>query len=126
MDPLIPAPFAATLATRPGGTAWLETLPALIGDLLARWNLRVDGPSAHGNVGVVVPVRRDGLPLALKISRPSPEVDNQITALKAWDRRGTRSNGSVFTVESLGRYHLHDVVHHLWDVRWVGSPEASG
>jgi DinB superfamily len=36
-----------------------------------------------------------------------------------WERRGTRSNGSVFTVDSLGRYHLHDVVHHLWDVRWV-------
>ena len=34
-----------------------------------------------------------------------------------WERRGTRSNGSVFTVESLGRYHLHDVVHHLVDVR---------
>jgi hypothetical protein len=34
----------------------------------------------------------------------------------AWDRRGTRSNGSVFTVASLGRYHLHDVVHHLQDV----------
>jgi hypothetical protein len=38
-----------------------------------------------------------------------------------WQRRGTRSNGSVFTVESLGRYHLHDVVHHLWDVRWVDA-----
>ena len=36
-----------------------------------------------------------------------------------WERAGTRSNGSVFTVESIGRYHLHDVVHHLWDVRWV-------
>ncbi|MGN6723102.1 MAG: DinB family protein [Marmoricola sp.] len=35
----------------------------------------------------------------------------------AWRRQGRRSNGSVFTVESLGRYHLHDVVHHLWDVR---------
>ena len=35
----------------------------------------------------------------------------------AWDRRGLRSNGDAFTVESLGRYHLHDVVHHLWDVR---------
>jgi hypothetical protein len=33
-----------------------------------------------------------------------------------WARRGTRSNGSVFTVESLGRYHLHDVAHHLYDV----------
>jgi DinB family protein len=34
----------------------------------------------------------------------------------AWARKGVRSNGDVFTVESLGRYHLHDVVHHLWDV----------
>jgi hypothetical protein len=35
----------------------------------------------------------------------------------AKDRRGVRSDGSVFTVESLGSYHLHDVVHHLHDVR---------
>ena len=34
-----------------------------------------------------------------------------------WARPGRRSNGSVFTVESLARYHLHDDVHHLWDVR---------
>ena len=33
-----------------------------------------------------------------------------------WQRTGRRSNGSFFTVETLGRYHLHDVVHHLWDV----------
>jgi hypothetical protein len=36
-----------------------------------------------------------------------------------WSREGLRSNGSEFTVESLGRYSLHDVVHHLWD---VGAP----
>jgi SAM-dependent methyltransferase len=35
----------------------------------------------------------------------------------AWQRRGIRSDGSHFTVETLGRYHLHDVVHHLHDVR---------
>lgn len=34
-----------------------------------------------------------------------------------WDRPGRRSNGSVFTVATLGTYHLHDVEHHLWDVR---------
>ncbi len=32
------------------------------------------------------------------------------------DRPGLRSNGDRFTVESLGSYHLHDVVHHLHDV----------
>ncbi len=33
-----------------------------------------------------------------------------------WSRPGRRGNGDAFTVESIGRYHLHDVVHHLWDV----------
>ena len=33
-----------------------------------------------------------------------------------WGRTGRRSNGSVFTVDSLGRYFLHDVLHHLHDV----------
>ena len=33
-----------------------------------------------------------------------------------WQRPGRRSNGSVFTVETLGVYHLHDVVHHLHDL----------
>jgi hypothetical protein len=33
-----------------------------------------------------------------------------------WERYGTRSDGKTFTVESLGRYFLHDVYHHRWDV----------
>ncbi len=33
-----------------------------------------------------------------------------------WQRRGTRSNGSQFTVETLAVYFLHDVEHHLHDV----------
>lgn len=33
------------------------------------------------------------------------------------ERRGVRSNGSEFTVLTLGRYGLHDLAHHLWDVR---------
>ncbi|HWS57333.1 MAG TPA: DinB family protein [Actinotalea sp.] len=34
----------------------------------------------------------------------------------AWDRTGLRSDGSTFTVASLGRYFVHDVAHHLHDV----------
>jgi hypothetical protein len=34
----------------------------------------------------------------------------------AWTRTGTRSDGAVFTVESLGRYLVHDPVHHVHDV----------
>jgi hypothetical protein len=33
-----------------------------------------------------------------------------------WDRSGIRSNGSRFTVLTLGRYLLHDLRHHLHDV----------
>ncbi len=33
-----------------------------------------------------------------------------------WQRRGRRSDGASFTVDSFARYLLHDPVHHLWDV----------
>lgn len=34
-----------------------------------------------------------------------------------WQRRGIRSNGSEFTVATLAVYFLHDVEHHLYDVK---------
>lgn len=39
-----------------------------------------------------------------------------------WQRTGRRSNGSVFTVETLGQYFVHDITHHLHDVE--GAPRA--
>lgn len=39
-----------------------------------------------------------------------------------WERTGRRGNGSFFTIASLGRYHLHDLVHHLVDVGHDGGP----
>jgi hypothetical protein len=35
----------------------------------------------------------------------------------AWDRTGYRSDGSEFTVATLTQYYLHDIAHHLHDVR---------
>jgi len=37
-------------------------------------------------------------------------------APEAWARGGTRGDGAVFTLETLGRYLIHDPVHHLYDV----------
>jgi len=37
----------------------------------------------------------------------------------ARERSGVRSDGSVFTIDTLGRYHLHDVVHHVHDVSYL-------
>jgi hypothetical protein len=34
-----------------------------------------------------------------------------------WQQSGRRSDGSVFTIETLAQYFLHDLTHHLHDVR---------
>jgi DinB superfamily len=34
-----------------------------------------------------------------------------------WERRGHRSDGADFSVESFARYMIHDPIHHLYDVR---------
>lgn len=34
-----------------------------------------------------------------------------------WQRAGRRSDGVSFTIDTFARYFLHDVVHHLHDVR---------
>ncbi len=36
---------------------------------------------------------------------------------ETWARRGLRDNGSEFIVDTIARYHLHDVLHHSHDVR---------
>jgi DinB superfamily len=35
----------------------------------------------------------------------------------AWDRTGNRSDGAKFTVETFGRYFIHDPIHHWHDVQ---------
>ncbi len=37
-----------------------------------------------------------------------------------WPRTGSRSDGKSFTCSSIARYHLHEVIHHLHDVRGKG------
>lgn len=34
-----------------------------------------------------------------------------------WDRSGVRSDGAPFTIDSFGRYFLHDPMHHVVDAR---------
>jgi hypothetical protein len=41
-----------------------------------------------------------------------------------WTRPGRRSDGASFTVETFGRYFIHDPVHHLYDVTGVGVPRT--
>lgn len=43
-----------------------------------------------------------------------------------WQRGGRRSDNVAFTIEALGKYHLHEVIHHLWDVSISPGPGAPG
>jgi len=36
-----------------------------------------------------------------------------------WAKQGMRSDGALFTVESIVRYLIHDVEHHLWDAHQI-------
>jgi hypothetical protein len=42
-----------------------------------------------------------------------------------WGRRGRRSDGANFTVDSFARYLVHDPMHHLWDVTGVPAEQQS-
>lgn len=37
--------------------------------------------------------------------------------VEQWQRTGFRSDGAAFTIDTISRYFLHDIVHHLMDVR---------
>jgi hypothetical protein len=43
-----------------------------------------------------------------------------------WQRRGVRSDGSEFTIETLGLYLLHDPIHHVWDIERGEEALAEG
>ena len=70
------------------GGDWLDGLPALITDLLERWDLRVDGGSRHGVAGLVLPVASPLGPAMLKLSWPHPEAEHEHLALRYWGGRG--------------------------------------
>ncbi|HEY8717047.1 DinB family protein [Pengzhenrongella sp.] len=58
------------------------------------------------------------MPVAEALARAATALADRFDAVRPdqLERPGRRSNGSVFTVRTLGQYYLHDVVHHLHDV----------
>ena len=61
---------------------------------------------------------QDPLTVADQLAEAADDVARVYAGVREeqWARPGRRSNGSVFTVETLARYHLHDIEHHLVDV----------
>lgn len=68
---------------------WLARLPAIVGELLTKWDLRPEGEVLSGEAGIVVPVNlADGTPAALKMQVPRAETRAAILGLVRWDGRG--------------------------------------
>ncbi|MEU5000903.1 aminoglycoside phosphotransferase family protein [Streptomyces sp. NPDC021622] len=88
----VPEGFAASTVQREGGRgrAWLATLPELADELLRRWDCVPTDPVTHGQVGIIVPVRRrqDDTPAVLKISFPHPGNVHEPDAFAVWAGRG--------------------------------------
>jgi len=87
----IPDAFVRTTVERERGpgAAWLDQLPAIVDELLQRWDHVPDGEVMHGGVGVIVPVRgRAGETAVLKVSFPHPGNVYEPDAFTAWGGRG--------------------------------------
>ena len=86
---MIPPGLQAYAARGPAWATWLDRLPALVRDLLAEWDLTIDGASLHGRTALVVPVRTsDDGAAVLKVAWPHPEAEHEALALQHWHGRG--------------------------------------
>lgn len=90
---LVPADFAARVAgfaaeEGPAGGDWVAALPHLVAEVLAEWELTVDGDAMTGHCSLVLPVRRPDGRAVLKLGWPHRESDGEHLALRAWDGRG--------------------------------------
>ncbi|GAA2244805.1 maleylpyruvate isomerase N-terminal domain-containing protein [Rarobacter faecitabidus] len=60
---------------------------------------------------------QDPLIVGDEIGRSARDAAREYDRVTDWSRAGLRSGGAHFTIGSIALYHLHDVVHHLWDVQ---------
>ena len=72
----------------PAGAEWVRTVPGRIREAARRWGLDLDGPPRTGWTAIVLPVRRDGEALALKVTWPHDDMRTEHLALRLWDGDG--------------------------------------
>lgn len=85
----IPATLLAHADRGEDWATWLDGLPQLVTDLLTDWALTPDGPPAHGETSLVLPVRMpDRRPGMLKVTWPHEEAEHEHLALQRWHGDG--------------------------------------
>ncbi len=99
--------------------SWLDGLPRLAREVLAEWDLSVDGAAMHGCCSLVLPVLGPaGEPAVLKLGLPDEESEHEALALQRWAGAGAvrllRADPGrrALLLERLGPHSLADE----WDV----------
>ena len=103
-----PATSVTSTGSSPSGSAGCSTEDD---PEFANWDQDATAVEEHYSEQDPAVVARSWSPRPRRSPRSTPRCTG-----RDWERPGRRSNGSFFTVASLGRYQLHDVVHHLVDV----------
>ncbi|MET0448876.1 MAG: aminoglycoside phosphotransferase family protein [Aeromicrobium sp.] len=70
---------------------WIDGLPRTVRDLLAEWDLELDGPLMHGETALVVPVTTQDRRAVLKLGWPHEEGRHEILGLQTWHGDGAVS-----------------------------------
>ena len=116
----IPADLDTRRSLGPDWGVWLDRLPRLAEELLAEWQLSLDGTAMHGFVSLVLPVRTvAGRPAALKITFDGDdESEHEGLALQRWGGAGAvrllRADPHRRAL-LLERLHTEDLTE-VWDV----------
>jgi streptomycin 6-kinase len=66
------------------GAAWLDTLPSLLAECEARWNIKIGAPFALSFNYVAPALTREGQSVALKLGLPNPQLAGEIRALQLY------------------------------------------
>ena len=87
----VPGAFADRIEQAEGqaGNVWLAGLPGRFATLIERWGLTVDGAPRHGAMSLVLPDRRAGEAIALKVTWLEEATFDEAAALRWWDGWGT-------------------------------------
>ncbi len=119
---------AAELRTRPDDSTWAPLEYAChVRDVVRTYDHRLQlmtdtddphYPNWDQDETAVVDryLEQDPADVAAAIAAESAGLADRFDAVTDWTRTGNRSDGAHFTIESIGRYFLHDVMHHLHDV----------
>ncbi len=95
-------------------TLFLERLELMLSSdnpMFANWNPNTTAEAERYDLSDPVKVGEEILTAAEQIAARFETV-----TVEDLLRKGRRSDGAEFTIESFARYEIHDPVHHLWDV----------